>query len=94
MQVELYEKWQGGDIHTKKLFWHCSSGAKKTMLRKPNFVSEKTTLCKIIFSLLDIFPTILDWHNVSLPNNSKQTTWTGKSLMPFLGKNNDYMPLR
>ena len=94
MQVELYEKWQGGDILTKKLFWHSSSGAKKTMLRKPNFVFEKTILCKIIFSLLDIFPTILDWHNVSLPNNSKQTTWTGKSLMQFLGKNKDYMPLR
>ena len=42
----------------------------------------ETTLREIdsLVSLLDIMPTILDWHNVSIPNHL-----TGKSLLPQLG---------
>ena len=42
----------------------------------------ETTPRKIdsLVSLLDIMPTILDWHNVTIPNHL-----TGKSLLPQLG---------
>ena len=42
----------------------------------------ETTQKKIdsLVSLLDIMPTILDWHNVTIPNHL-----TGKSLLPQLG---------
>ena len=42
----------------------------------------KTTVREIdsLVSLLDIMPTILDWHNVTIPNHL-----TGKSLLPQLG---------
>ena len=33
-----------------------------------------------LVSLLDIMPTILDWHNVTIPSHL-----TGKSLLPHLG---------
>ena len=33
-----------------------------------------------LVSLLDIMPTILEWHNVTIPNYL-----TGKSLLPQLG---------
>ena len=33
-----------------------------------------------LVSLLDIMPTILEWHNVTIPNHL-----TGKSLLPQLG---------
>jgi arylsulfatase A-like enzyme len=37
-------------------------------------------------SLLDLFPTILEWHNASLPNSTKNPLqWTGQSLLPLLG---------
>ena len=34
-----------------------------------------------LVSLLDIMPTILDWHGVPIPANL-----TGKSLLPYAGK--------
>ncbi len=34
-------------------------------------------------SLLDVFPTILDWQNCSWTNNQVQLT--GQSLLPLLG---------
>ena len=42
----------------------------------------ETTVREIdsLVSLLDIMPTILDWHNVTIPNHL-----TGKSLLPQLG---------
>jgi hypothetical protein len=36
-------------------------------------------------SLLDIFPTILEWSNASLPKTKNNLRWTGKSVLPFLG---------
>ena len=34
-----------------------------------------------LVSLLDVMPTILDWHGMSIPANL-----TGKSLLPYTGK--------
>ena len=34
-----------------------------------------------LVSLLDIMPTILDWHNIRISNSL-----TGKSLLPYLGE--------
>ena len=36
-------------------------------------------------SLLDVFPTILDWHNASLANDKQHFYLTGQSILPYLG---------
>jgi arylsulfatase A-like enzyme len=36
-------------------------------------------------SLLDVFPTILDWHNASLTNDKQHFNLTGQSILPYLG---------
>ena len=52
---------------------------------KPDQIKSQETETKqkendSLVSLLDIMPTILDWHNVTIPSHL-----TGKSLLPYLG---------
>ena len=48
---------------------------------KNNMINSRSRKEDSLVSLLDIMPTILDWHGVPIPANL-----TGKSLLPYAGK--------
>ena len=48
---------------------------------KNDMINTRSRKEDSLVSLLDIMPTILDWHGVPIPANL-----TGKSLLPYAGK--------